>query len=78
MILDMATAAKAVGNRERFISSTKAGAAVMVKAFRGETYQNLAIFLHPDTTPENGKCLVDGFDSVFQRLVLSGYCLRGF
>jgi hypothetical protein len=50
----------------------------MVKAFRGKTYQDFAIFLHPDTTPENGKCLVDGLDPVFQRLVLSGYCLRGF
>jgi len=73
----MAAAAKAVGGRQGFISSTEACANVMVKAFRGKTHQDFAIFLHPDTTPENGNCLVGGLNPVFQRLVLSGYCLRG-
>ena len=54
MVLDMAAAAKAVGNRQRFISARKAGAAVMVEAFRGKTHQDFAVFLHFDTAPVNG------------------------
>ena len=78
MVLDMAAAAKAVGDRQRFISSTEACALVMVKAFRRKTHQDFAIFLHPDTTPVNGNCFIGGPNSVFQRLILSGYRLRGF
>ena len=78
MVLDMTAAAKAVGDGQWFVSSRKAGAAVMVKAFRGKTHQNFAIFLHPDTTPVNGNCFIGGFNSAFQRLILTGYRLRGF
>ena len=76
MMLDMASAAVAVGDRQGFFSLWQAVAPVRCCLLQVKLRQDFSVFLHLNAA--HIMCLVGGFYSIFQGFILFGDCFGDF